>query len=103
METGGCASSLASPPPITIERSRLNLEWSGVEEFRPRSGEAKIMEDISSHRIAASPVRFRGMRVVGRIVMWFILVLLTLWAVAALYVDFRTPALRIPVTVIYVV
>ena len=35
--------------------------------------------------------------------MWFILALLTVWAVAALYVDFRIPALRIPVTLIYVV
>ena len=35
--------------------------------------------------------------------MWFVLTLLTLWAVAALYVDFRIAALRIPVTVIYVI
>ena len=35
--------------------------------------------------------------------MWFILALLTLWAVAALYIDFRIAALRIPVTVIYVI
>jgi hypothetical protein len=34
--------------------------------------------------------------------MWFILGLLTLWAVAALYVDLRIAALRIPVTLIYV-
>lgn len=34
--------------------------------------------------------------------MWFILALVTLWAVAALYVDFRIAALRIPVTLIYV-
>jgi hypothetical protein len=35
--------------------------------------------------------------------MWFILTLLTLWAVAALYVDFRIAALRILVTLIYIV
>ncbi len=35
--------------------------------------------------------------------MWFVLALLTLWAVAALYVDFRIAALRIPVTLIYFV
>ncbi len=35
--------------------------------------------------------------------MWLILAVLTVWAVAALYVDFRIAALRIPVTVIYVV
>ena len=32
-----------------------------------------------------------------------VLALMTLWAIAALYVDFRIAALRIPVTVIYVV
>jgi hypothetical protein len=35
--------------------------------------------------------------------MWVGLALLTLWAVAALYVDLRIPALRIPVALIYVV
>jgi hypothetical protein len=34
--------------------------------------------------------------------MWLILALLSLWAVAALYVDSRIAALRIPVTLIYV-
>jgi len=34
--------------------------------------------------------------------MWFILALLTLWAVAALYVDCRIATLRVPVTLIYV-
>jgi hypothetical protein len=33
---------------------------------------------------------------------WFILALLTLWAAAALYVDFRIAALRVPVTAVYV-
>ena len=39
---------------------------------------------------------------IGLISIWFILALLTLWAGAALYVDFRVAALRIPVTLIYV-
>ena len=34
--------------------------------------------------------------------MWLILALLTLWAVAALYVDVRIAVLRIPATAIYV-
>ena len=34
--------------------------------------------------------------------MWALLALLTLWAVAALYVDFRVAALRIPATLTYV-
>ena len=43
------------------------------------------------------------LRAIGITIVWFILALLTLWAVAALYVDFRIAALRIPVTLIYVV
>jgi hypothetical protein len=42
------------------------------------------------------------LRRIGSAIVWFILALLTLWAVAALYVDFRIATLRIPVTVIYV-
>ncbi len=51
----------------------------------------------------SSPPRLRVLRAIGIAIMWFILALLTLWAVAALYVDLRIPALRIPVTLIYVV
>jgi hypothetical protein len=43
------------------------------------------------------------LRAIGITGMWFILTLLTLWAVAALYVDFRIAALRIPLALIYVV
>ncbi len=35
--------------------------------------------------------------------MWFALALLTLWAVAALYVDFGIAALRVPLALIYVI
>jgi hypothetical protein len=50
-----------------------------------------------------SPTWLRVLRAIAIAIIWFILALLTLWAVAALYVDFRIPALRIPVTLIYVV
>src|ERR1039458_5628676 len=60
------------------------------------------MDNAIGHRLMPSPVRFRALRVLGRTIMWLILALLTLWAVAALYVDFRIAALRIPVTAIYV-
>jgi hypothetical protein len=50
-----------------------------------------------------SPTWLRRLRAIGIAIVWFILALLTLWAVAALYVDLRIPALRIPVTLIYVV
>src|SRR5271167_4348288 len=49
-----------------------------------------------------SLVWLRTLRALGLTLMWLVLALLTLWAIAALYVDFRTAALRIPVTVIYV-
>src|SRR5260370_22131145 len=41
-------------------------------------------------------------RIVGLTVIWFALLLLSLWAVAALYVDCRIAALRVPLVVIYV-
>lgn len=54
-------------------------------------------------RPAAPTAMFRGLRIIGLAIMWFILAVLTLWAIAALYVDFRIQALRIPLAVIYVV
>jgi hypothetical protein len=50
----------------------------------------------------ASPTWLRILRAIGITAIWFFLALLTLWAVAALYVDLRVAALRIPVTLIYV-
>ena len=44
----------------------------------------------------------RAPKAIGTAIVWLILALLTLWALAALYVDLRTAALRIPVTLIYV-
>lgn len=49
------------------------------------------------------PTWVRLLRAIGITIMGFILALLTLWAVAALYVDLRIASLRIPVTLIYVV
>ncbi len=43
------------------------------------------------------------LRAIGFTFVWLILTLLSLWAIAALYVDFRITALRIPITVAYVV
>ena len=45
---------------------------------------------------------WRVSRVIGLAIVWFVLAALTVWAAAALYIDLRNPALRIPVTVIYV-
>src|SRR5258708_12327231 len=41
-------------------------------------------------------------RAVAITIVWVVLALLTLWAVAALFVDFRIPPLRIPLTLLYV-
>ena len=61
------------------------------------------MNSISApRRPTLSPTWLRALRAIGITIMWFILALLTLWAVAALYVDFRIAALRIPLTLIYV-
>jgi len=49
------------------------------------------------------PTWLRILRAIGIATVRLILVLLTLWAMAALYVDVRIPALRIPVTLIYVI
>ena len=54
-------------------------------------------------RVTSSPTGLRALRALVLTVMWFILALMTLWAIAALYVDFRIEALRIPVTLIYVI
>ena len=53
--------------------------------------------------VSTSPARLRALRTIELTAMWIVLALMTLWAFAALYVDFRIAALRIPVTVIYVV
>jgi hypothetical protein len=53
-------------------------------------------------RAATLPTWLKMLRAIGITILWLILALLTVWAVAALYVDFRIPALRIPVTLIYV-
>ena len=38
---------------------------------------------------------------IGLTLTWFIIALFTLWALAALYIDIRSPGLRIPLTLIY--
>jgi hypothetical protein len=44
----------------------------------------------------------RFLRAIGIATGWFVLALLILWATAAIYVDFRIEALRVPLTLIYV-
>src|SRR5580704_2896370 len=56
----------------------------------------------ASRHAMPSPTWLKVLRAIGLTMMWFTLALLSLWAVAALYVDFRVAALRIPLAVIYV-
>ena len=58
---------------------------------------------LAPHRPFPSPTWLRVLRAIGIATMWLILALLTLWTVAALYVDVRIPALRIPVALVYVI
>ena len=50
-----------------------------------------------------TPSWMKLLRGIGIATTWLILALLTLWAVAALYVDVRIPSLRIPIALIYCV
>jgi hypothetical protein len=43
----------------------------------------------------------RALRTIALTVTWLVVTLLTLWALAALYIDVRIPALRIPLTLLY--
>jgi hypothetical protein len=53
-------------------------------------------------RVTPLPNWLRVPRAIGITIVWVVLSLLTLWAAAALFVDCRIAALRIPVTLIYV-
>jgi len=55
----------------------------------------------TSIRKAPSTTWLRVLRAIGNAIMWTALALMTLWALAALYIDFRIEALRIPITVLY--
>ena len=68
----------------------------------PEKASAGRVVDRAPDHPAFLPKWLRVLRRIGITIVWFILALLTLWAVAALYVDFRIAALRIPVTLIYV-
>jgi len=56
----------------------------------------------STDRVTPLPNWLRVLRAIGITIVRVVLALLTLWAVAALYVDVRVAALRIPLTLIYV-
>jgi hypothetical protein len=45
----------------------------------------------------------RLLRILGLAFVWLVVTLLSLWAMAALYIDVRRSALRLPLTIVYVV
>jgi hypothetical protein len=69
---------------------------------REKASTSRVV-DNGPGRPAPSSRWLRVLQAIGITIVWSILALLTLWAVAALYVDCRIAALRIPVTLIYVV
>jgi len=62
----------------------------------------KMNNTPAPDRLTPLPIWLRVPREVGITIVRVVLALLTLWAVAALFVDCRITALRIPVTLIYV-
>jgi Domain of unknown function (DUF4105) len=60
------------------------------------------MTSSAAQSTRASSPGFRILRAIAYTILWFVLLLLTIWAVAALYVDIRIGMLRIPMVVIYV-
>jgi hypothetical protein len=70
---------------------------------RKNNDPLKRIEDSMTETDARRPaaVRYRAMKVLGAIVVWFALLLLNLCALAAIYLDCRIPALRIPLIVAY--
>src|SRR5271167_4556898 len=55
----------------------------------------------SSLLSAPRPLWLSALRAIGLTLVWFVLALLTLWAIAALYVDIRIEAWRVPMVSIY--
>ena len=49
----------------------------------------KMSGNPSPHSLSPLPTWLRALRAIGITIVWSIIALLTLWAVAALYVDFR--------------
>ena len=62
----------------------------------------KMSGNPSPHNLSPLPTWLRALRAIGITIVWSMIALLTLWAVAALYVDFRIASWRVPVTLIYI-
>ena len=60
------------------------------------------MMTTSAAQSPPPPLAFRILRAIASTFIWFVLLVLTVWAVAALYVDVRIDMLRIPMVVVYV-
>jgi hypothetical protein len=58
-------------------------------------------QGISSSTPSRPPILRTIGRILGLALLWFVILLLNLWAVAAIYVDCRVEALRLPLAAIY--
>jgi len=54
-------------------------------------------------RSKPTPIWLRVLRTFGSTMLWIVIALVTVWAVAALFVDFRIAALRIPLSLLYII
>jgi hypothetical protein len=53
--------------------------------------------------VGQSPLWIRTLRGLAITLLWLVLGVMTVWAVAALYVDLRTPSLRVPLAAFYAI
>jgi Domain of unknown function (DUF4105) len=60
-----------------------------------------LKQEVNSSPSSTSPMWLRAAGALGSTIVWVVLALLTLWAIAALYVDCRIAALRVPLALIY--
>src|SRR5882762_11841231 len=70
---------------------------------KKRNGEVTSNKTYEVHAPSSGSSHFllKLCRILGMIIIWFSLLLLNIWAVAALYVDCRIPSLRIPLIIVY--
>jgi hypothetical protein len=61
------------------------------------------MSDAAVQTHATPRRAARWLSILGLAFVWLVLAMLSLWAMAALYIDVRLPALRLPLTILYVV
>jgi Domain of unknown function (DUF4105) len=59
------------------------------------------LDSINVQAPAARPVWRRGIAMVTLVLIWFAIAILSLWSIAALYIDPRIPSARIPLAIVF--